>query len=85
MYRNVSYNPKERRMNLFTWTEDGKRITVESEYRPYIYMETNGKSDATSIFNTKLTKKVFNTQYDRSKYIKEGDNFRIFENLNVNQ
>ena len=85
MYRNVSYNPKERCINLFTWGEDGKRIMVESSYRPYFYVETNNESTDLSIFNTKLKKKIFNTQYERSKYIKESDNVRYFENLNVNQ
>jgi DNA polymerase elongation subunit (family B) len=85
MYRNVSYNPKERCINLFTWGEDGKRIMVESSYRPYFYIETNNESTDLSIFNTKLKKKIFNSQYERSKYIKESDSVRYFENLNVNQ
>lgn len=85
MYRNISYNSKERCMNLFTWTEDGKRIMTEVSYRPYLYVETNGGSDATSIFNTRLKKKIFNTQFDRSKYLKESGNTRVFENLNIYQ
>ncbi len=85
MYRNISYNPKERCINLFTWATDGKRIKVESSYRPYIYLETNGTHDAMSLFNTKLKKKVFNTQYERSKYLKESDAVRVFENLSIYQ
>ena len=85
MYRNISYNPKERCINLFTWATDGKRIKVESSYRPYIYLETNGTHDAISLFNTKLKKKVFNTQYERSKYLKESDAIRVFENLSIYQ
>lgn len=85
MYRNVAYNPKERCMNLFTWSEDGKRIKAECSYRPYIYLETNGEHDEISLFNTKVKKKTFNTQYDRSKYLKENDIVRVYENLNVNQ
>ena len=85
MYRNISYNSKERSMNLFTWSEDGKRIMTEMPYRPYLYVETNGASDAMSIFNTRLKKRVFNTQFDRSKYLKESGNTRVFENLNIYQ
>ena len=85
MYRNISYNSKNRCMNLFTWDEQGKRIKAEVTYKPYLYVETNGASDATSIFNTKLKKKIFSTQYDRSKYIKESGNTRVFENLNIYQ
>lgn len=85
MYRNLSYNPRERCMNLFTWSEDGKRIKAECSYRPYIYLETNGEHDAISLFNTKLKKKTFNTQYERSKYLKENDIVKVYENLNVRQ
>ena len=86
MYRNISYNPKQRCVNLATWGGNGERITVEATYRPYLYIETNGTPDATSIFNTKLKKKVFPTQYDRSKFVKELDSsVRLFENLNVYQ
>lgn len=85
MYRNISYNSKNRCMNLFTWDEQGKRIMAEVTYKPYLYVETNGSSDAVSIFNTKLKKKTFSTQYDRSKYIKESGNTRVFENLNIYQ
>lgn len=86
MYRNISYNPQKRCMNLFTWSTDGDRITVEASYRPYLYVESNGTSDAISIFNTKLKKKNFATQYDRSKYVKELDSsVRLFENLNIYQ
>ena len=86
MYRNLSYDSKKRCMNLFTWNTEGKRITAECTYRPYLYMETNGTPEATSIFNTKLKKKIFPTQYDRSKYVKELDSsVRLFENLNIYQ
>lgn len=85
MYRNISYNPKERCMNLFTWSEDGKRIKAECSFRPYIYLETNGEHDGMSLFNTKLKKRVFNTQYERSKYLKDNDVVRVFENLNIYQ
>jgi len=85
MYRNISYNSKERCMNLFTWSTEGKRIRVESSYRPYIYLETNGEHEAMSIFNTKLKKRVFNTQYDRSKYLKESDTVRVFDNIGIYQ
>jgi DNA polymerase elongation subunit (family B) len=86
MYRNLSYNPKKQCMKIFTWSEDGKRIVADTTYRPYLYLETNGGHDATSIFNTKLKKKSFSSQFDRLKFVKELDpSTRIFENLNVYQ
>jgi len=85
VYRNVSYSPREQTINLYTWDENGKRITVPSTYEPYVYLETNNAPDALSIFNTKLKKKRFNNQYDRSRYLKDNKVTRVFENFNVYQ
>ncbi len=86
MYRNLSYNPKKQCMKIFTWSEDGQRIVADTSYRPYLYLETNGEHEAMSIFNTKLKKKSFSTQFDRLKFAKELDpSTRLFENLNVYQ
>ena len=85
MYRNVSYSPREQTINLYTWDENGKRITVPSTYEPYVYLETNNAPDALSIFNTKLKKTRFNNQYDRSRYLKDNKVTRVFENFNVYQ
>jgi DNA polymerase elongation subunit (family B) len=38
-----------------------------------------------SIFNTKLKKKRFKNQYDRSRYLKDNKITRVFENFNVYQ
>jgi DNA polymerase elongation subunit (family B) len=85
VYRNVSYSPRDQTINLYTWDENGKRITVPSTYEPYIYLETNNAPDALSIFNTKLKKKKFKNQYDRSRYLKDNKITRVFENFNVYQ
>jgi DNA polymerase elongation subunit (family B) len=85
MYRNLSYSYKNQCMKLFTWDEGGKRIVAECTYKPYLYTETNGTEDAYSIFNTKLKKKSFSTQFDRLKYLKDTGKKRVFENLNIYQ
>jgi len=85
VYRNVSYLPREQTINLYTWDENGKRITIPSTFEPYIYLETNNAPDAMSIFDTKLKKKRFKNQYDRSRYLKDNKVTRVFENFNVNQ
>jgi len=85
VYRNVSYSPQSQTINLYTWDENGKRITVPSTYEPYVYLETNNAPDALSIFDTKLKKKRFKNQYDRSKYLKDNKVTRVFENFNVYQ
>jgi hypothetical protein len=85
VYRNVSYSPQEQTIYLHTWDESGKRITIPSTYEPYIYLETNNAPDTMSIFNTKLKKKRFRNQYDRSRYLKDNKITRVFENFNVYQ
>lgn len=84
-YRNVSYNPKEEVIKLFTWDSNGKRIVIEKSYNPYLYVETNTETGIKSIFNTNLKLKSFRNQYERSKYIKESGNKRLFENLPITQ
>jgi len=58
-------------MRLFTWDGEGKRIAVDTTFEPYIYLETNNTPDCTSIFNTKLKKKKFRNQAERSRYLKD--------------
>ena len=72
-------------MHLYTWDDQGKPITVQSTFEPYIYLETNNAPDAMSIFNSKLKKKRFRNQSDRIRYIKDNNVERVFENLNVQQ
>ena len=85
MYRGVAYLPKDQLMRLFTWDKDGKRISYDTTFEPYIYLETNNHPDCTSIFNTKLKKKRFRNQAERSRYLKDNKVTRIFENINVQQ
>ena len=85
MYRNVAYLPRDQMMRLFTWDDTGKRIAVDTTCEPYIYLETNNHPDCTSIFNTKLKKKKFKNQAERSRYLKDNKITRIFENLNIQQ
>ena len=81
MYRGVAYLSKDQIMRLYTWDENGKRISYDSTYEPYIYLETNAHPDAKSIFNTPLRKRSFYSQFDRYKYVNENLGTRIFENL----
>lgn len=85
MFRNVAYIPKEQLIRLFTWDETGKRIHYDTTFEPYIYLETNNESNDLSIFNTKLKKKKFKNQGERSRYLKDHNVERVFENFNVQQ
>lgn len=87
MYRNTSYSSKDKAVILYTWDENGNRVTKIEPFRPYLYIETgdNTKYDATSIFGTKLLKKTFDTDYDRRKWVENSGMTRIFHNLPVTQ
>lgn len=81
MYRNAYYDPREQVVKLFTWDKDGKRITLDCSYNPYLWIESKSKTGNKSLFNTDITKKEFNNQWDRAKYIRESGRTRIFENI----
>ena len=81
MYRNIIYNAKKETCKLFTWDKDGDRVSYDMSFNPYVYYESTGKSDGTSIFNTPVKKRTFKTQYDRYKFIKDCGIKRVFENI----
>ena len=83
MYRGLSYMPHERKMRLFTWSEDGERITTDVGYHPYFYYETNNKrlQSATSLYGTKLRQITCRSEKERRDKIKDMGIDRIFENI----
>lgn len=85
MFRNVAYIPRDQLMRLYTWDENGNPIATDHTCEPYIYLETTHNEDCLSIFNTKLKKRRFRNQADRSQYLKDNEITRVFENLGVQQ
>ena len=79
-YRNCFYDNNNRSVELFTWDNDGNRVRYTVSHDPYLYLEDQ-KGDKTSIYNTKLKKKVFRNAYERSKFLRDGGIRRVFENL----
>lgn len=73
----------ERCVTVFSWDKDGKRVKFDASVDPYLYVEGNG--DYESIFGTKLAKKLFRTQYDRYKFLKDTNIKRVFDNFPVTQ
>ena len=71
MYRNVCYNPRDETVTLFTWDDNGQRVMMDASYNPYLYVETTMKGDATSIFETKVRKRMFKDTRHRNNFIKE--------------
>lgn len=80
-YRNAVYNSRERVVDIYTWSDDGQRIVTSIPFFPYFYYEDNG-GDETSIFDTSIKRKAFNTNYDKVLYLKERNIKRIFDNYN---
>lgn len=83
-YRNCVYSPRARSCVLFTWDEEGNRTRLDCSFAPYLYIEDPNGSH-TSIFKTKLRRKSFETQYDRSKFVKNSGIKRLFYNYNCTQ
>jgi len=81
VYRNVIYDAKNELCKLFTWDKSGERVCYDMSFNPYVFYETNGKSNGTSIFNTAVKKRSFKTQYDRYKFVKDCGVTRVFENI----
>ena len=80
MYRNAVYSSRNQSIKLFTWDDEGRRVTRDVTFNPYLYLESPD-GDKVSIYGTKVKKRTFNTQYDRTKYIADSGNKRLFENL----
>lgn len=80
-YRNIAYIPSKQEMKIWTWDASGNRTSYTTPYRPYIYVEDNNNGTDQSIYGTKIRKKVFLNQYERTRYIRESGVKRLFENL----
>ena len=85
MYRNITYNINKAanwrgEVRIDTWDDDGKPITRIEPHKSWLYYEhPNGTH--TSIFDTKVMKKEFNSSIERSRWIKGNPGRRIFESL----
>ena len=84
MYRNAVYNSSEQSIKLFTWDEDGKRVMNTVSCSPYLYVD-DPRGEKTSIFGTKVRKRVFSTAYDRYKFVNSSGIKRLYENLPAEQ
>ena len=80
MYRNCVYDYKEKSIHLYTWDENGNRVKHTKNFYPYLFLE-DPKGEFTSIYGTKLRKKIFENSYERNQFIKESGTRRLFENM----
>ena len=79
-YRNISYIPRTKEVKVWTWDAQGNRISYTQPYRPYVYVEDKNGEEI-SIYRTKVRKKVFNNQYERTRFVRDTGIRRLFENL----
>lgn len=83
-YRNAIYNSRNQSVTLFTWNEEGERVEYDIPFKPYLYVEDVAGS-YTSIYGTKLKQKIFNSSYERNKFVNESGIKRLFENISPTQ
>ena len=86
MYRNLITYAKGGLQYVWqaTWDQNGKRVVEETTIDPYLYFEDkNADGTYKSLFNKPLTKKVFNTDWERREWIQRTPNIPLFEKLSV--
>jgi len=84
-YRNVYYNNYNSEITLWKWNSVGDRVEEKFHFKPYIYIESQNKVDATSIYNTNLKKLEFENNLERRNYVKKCGIKRIFYNIPAEQ
>jgi len=83
LYRNISYRTDSEfngEIILYTWDHEGKPITEIHPHRSHLFVE-HPKGRDTSMFGTKLVKMMFDSSWDRYRWIKNNPSTRIFESL----
>ena len=86
MYRNLVTYGKSGLQYVWqaTWDKNGKRVEKETTIDPYLYFEDkNADGTYKSIFNKPLTKKVFNSEWERREWIQKTPNIPLYEKLPV--
>lgn len=84
MYRNAVYNSKTGTVKLFTWDQEGRRISVDSTFSPYLYVDSP-RGDKTSIFGTSVMKRVFRNSWERTSWVRDSGTSRVYENIRPEQ
>ena len=84
-YRNIFYNNYNSEITLWKWNSVGNRIEERFQFKPYVYIESQNKIDAISIYNTNLKKLEFKNNIERRNYVEKCGIKRIFYNIPVEQ
>lgn len=85
-YRHIHYNPRHKKVVLWTWDSEGNRIEKDIPFKPYLFVESSKEEEThKSIFNTSLRKLTFDNSFDRSNFVRDYPSPRIFGNYNAEQ
>lgn len=84
MYRHCSWSQTGRCIKLRTWNKNGKRLTVDVPFKPYLYVDSP-KGEYISIFGKPVEKVEFGTPAQRTKFTKSYGSKRYYENFDVTQ
>lgn len=68
-------------MFLRTWDENGNRITQKHAFKPYLYVDSDARREATSIYGGAIRKMEFQNTIDRYDYLTKNNVTRTYENL----
>lgn len=84
MYRNSYWDSRAKCIKLRTWNREGKRVTIDVPFKPYLYVDSP-RGNYLSIFDTTVEKVEFNTPWERTKFEKSYGAKRLYENFAVEQ
>lgn len=84
MYRHCYWHPFEKVIKLRTWNKDGKRVTVDVPFKPYLYIDSP-RGNYLSIFEKPVERVEFNTPGERTKFMKSYGSKHLYENFDVTQ
>ena len=86
MWRNVYYERSKSKIHEWTWDEDGNRVKLVSDFKPYLFVETNKETKFKSIYGGNLSPMDFKSDFERRKFVeKQDDDYRLFYNLPAEQ
>lgn len=83
-YRHCYWHPFEKVIKLRTWNKNGKRVTVDVPFKPYLYIDSP-RGSYISIFEKPVEKVEFDTPGQRTKFEKSYGTKRYYEKFDPTQ
>ena len=83
MYRNVVFDGKTNSIFLYTWDQEGNRITEQYPFKPYLYVNHPRGTDGVSIYNEPLKKISFESKKERDGFAAKAK--QVYQNFKPEQ